>query len=280
MAVSGGVDSVVLLHMLVNRQEHDLLVAHLDHGIRPDSADDERFVAGLAAQYGLPFYSQRKELGVDASEDTARKARYAFLREIAAQHDAVIVTAHHSDDVIETIAINISRGTGWRGVAVLGSVDIGRPLLGMSKREIYQYALHHRLEWVEDSTNRSPRYLRNKIRIALTDLEDAAKQQLLQLHKEQQQLSIEVAAGVERLLTPATSKSRYFFTCIEMDAAVELLDVVVRRATHKNLLSAQLERGVIAIRTAAPKSTADLGEGVELVFRKQSFIARQRQKML
>ena len=280
MAVSGGVDSVVLLHMLVNRREHDLLVAHFDHGIRPDSADDARFVAGLAKHYGLPFYSQRKELGASAGEDTARKARYAFLRQIAAQHDAAIVTAHHSDDVIETIAINISRGTGWRGVAVLGSLDVGRPLLGMSKQEIYQYALHHRLEWVEDSTNRSPRYLRNRVRTALAGLEDTAKQQLLLLHKGQRQLTAEITAEVGRLLTPVTSKSRYFFTYIEMDAAIELLDAVVRHATHKHLLSAQLERGVMAIRTAAPKSTADLGEGVELVFEKQSFIARRRQKML
>ncbi len=64
VAVSGGIDSVVLLDILVKDAQHELIVAHFDHGIREDSADDERFVRGLAAQYGLPFTSRRTELGV------------------------------------------------------------------------------------------------------------------------------------------------------------------------------------------------------------------------
>jgi tRNA(Ile)-lysidine synthase len=78
VAVSGGIDSVVLLHKLVAAGEHELVVAHFDHGIREDSAEDARFVKGLAEHYGLPFVMKREELGKTAGEEQARTRRYAF----------------------------------------------------------------------------------------------------------------------------------------------------------------------------------------------------------
>ena len=111
VAVSGGVDSVVLLDMLA-RSEDRLVVAHVDHGIREESSEDAQFVEGLAHQYQVPFVSTRLELGLEASEDTARRARYAFLEAEAAKRGAVIVTAHHLDDVVGSVAINLIRGTG------------------------------------------------------------------------------------------------------------------------------------------------------------------------
>src|SRR5690606_15740277 len=121
---SGGVDSVVLLDILARSDRYDLTVAHFDHGMRPDSAADARFVEGLAAQYGLDFIGKREELGVQASEDRARSARYDFLFAEAKKRSAVVATAHHLDDVVESIAINIVRGTGWRGVAVLARAGV------------------------------------------------------------------------------------------------------------------------------------------------------------
>src|SRR3989344_5293986 len=112
VAVSGGVDSVVLLDMLIKQKEHNLVVAHFDHGIRVDSDADARFVWELAKKYELSFEVRREELGDAASENTARSHRYAFLRDIAKKYSATIVTAHHADDVVETIAINLTRGTG------------------------------------------------------------------------------------------------------------------------------------------------------------------------
>lgn len=166
VAVSGGVDSVVLLDLLSRHPDLVLAVAHFDHGIREESADDAQFVAALAQQYGLPFYSDRAELGPDASEATARKYRYTFLRQVVQEFCAdAIVTAHHHDDVIETALLNILRGTQRKGVVSLrSSADIVRPLLSFSKAETIRYAQDHSLSWREDSTNQDTRYRRNQIR--------------------------------------------------------------------------------------------------------------------
>jgi tRNA(Ile)-lysidine synthase len=111
VAVSGGVDSVVLLDHLAGHPEYELVVAHFDHGIRDDSREDEAFVRSLAEKYNVPFESKREDLGKQASEELARDRRYAFLRSVAGKHNAQIITAHHADDAVETIAINLLRGT-------------------------------------------------------------------------------------------------------------------------------------------------------------------------
>jgi tRNA(Ile)-lysidine synthase len=281
VAVSGGVDSVVLLDKLVLSGEHELLVAHFDHGIRSDSAADARFVAGLAARYGLPFVSKKEALGATAGEALARKRRYTFLRKVASEHGAVIVTAHHADDMIETIAINITRGTGWRGVAVLGAKDIVRPLLGETKQAIYEYAVNRRLEWVEDSTNSSDRYLRNRLRLKIAQkLSDANKKSLLKLWKAQTVLKQEISTEVTRLLPPKSELSRYFFVMISEDAAALLLREVIYYLTGRTLLDDQLSRGVLAIKTAQPGTRTQLGEGTELSFTKKTFVALRGEKML
>src|SRR5690606_16183672 len=105
VAVSGGIDSVVLLDKLASEGTHELVVAHFDHGIRKESFLDAQFVERLSKKYGVPFETRREELGKYASEELARERRYAFLREMAAKHDATIVTAHHMNDIAETIAI-------------------------------------------------------------------------------------------------------------------------------------------------------------------------------
>lgn len=169
MAVSGGVDSAVLLHILSADSALELIVAHFDHGIRADSGDDAVFVAGLAEQYGVEFAGGSAMLGPDASEDTARTHRYEFLHDVRARTGAVaVVTAHHQDDVIETALMNVMRGTKRRGFVSLRSTDtVKRPLLGMTKQAIREYAAEHRLEWVEDSTNQDLKFTRNRIRARL-----------------------------------------------------------------------------------------------------------------
>lgn len=171
IAVSGGVDSVVLLDLLYKKKipefaGAEFVVAHFDHGAREDSASDAAFVEELAKRYGLQFECDRVELREGVSEEEARIARYEFLRSVQKKHRAeAIITAHHQDDVVETAIINIVRGTGWRGLASLDSTTkIKRPLLAMTKKEILDYARQYELVWREDSTNSDEQYLRNHIR--------------------------------------------------------------------------------------------------------------------
>src|SRR3990172_5722177 len=121
VAVSGGVDSVVLLHLLVQKgqraegrgqSKYNFIVAHFDHGIREDSKLDRELVQELAKKYNLPFVYNQGNLGPKASEATARDARYAFLNKVKDSVSAqAIITAHHQDDVLETAIINLLRGT-------------------------------------------------------------------------------------------------------------------------------------------------------------------------
>lgn len=157
---------MVLLDMLRRLPGLTLVVAHFDHGIRPDSAEDRRLVEAYAKRHGLAFVHDRAELGNKASEAAARKARYDFLRKVkaAVQADAIIL-AHHRDDVLETALINLLRGTDRRGLSSLRSQgDIFRPLLHLPKRTLREYATQHGITWREDSTNKQTRYLRNRIR--------------------------------------------------------------------------------------------------------------------
>lgn len=274
LATSGGVDSVVLLHKLVKAGEHELVVAHFDHGIRSDSAADARFVGELAASYGLPFIVRREELGEKASEELARRRRYAFLREEAKRHDAKLVTAHHADDVVETVAINIMRGTGWRGLAVLDAADITRPLLAKTKREILEYALAHRLEWVEDSTNSETLYLRNRVRRKIAqDLSYEDKREVLNAWQRQRRIKREIDAELTNL-EKEYDQSRYFLTHIGSAEAYELLRHIIRSRSGLSITRPQAERALIAIKTARPQTSYDIAEGVALWFTARTFVVK------
>jgi tRNA(Ile)-lysidine synthase len=266
VAVSGGVDSVVLLHQLVQQPDLDLIVAHFDHGIRDDSHKDAEFVEELAASYGLVFESAREELGRQASEELARNRRYAFLRALANKHDAKLVTAHHADDAIETVAINLTRGTGWRGLAVLDS-DIVRPLLDMSKQDIITYANTHNLSWREDSTNASDAYLRNRLRRKTKNLSSDDKRQLLGLRTHQIASKKLIDDEVRRLVGEGPMYSRYFFTHAEPKTAVECLRFIV----DARLTRPQLERALLAIKTSKVGSVFEAAAGVRFRFTSRNF---------
>jgi len=177
VAVSGGVDSVVLVHMLKQDENLQLSIAHFDHGIRDDSPDDAEFVRRLAEKDGLHYFTDRKELGSNASEAQARKYRYEFLHSVRKKVNATaVVTAHHQDDLIETALLNLLRGTKRRGLVSLRSTaTLKRPLLNMSKADLKQYAERNGLEWREDSTNRDVRYKRNRIRLIISQNLDSKK---------------------------------------------------------------------------------------------------------
>lgn len=266
VAVSGGVDSVALLDMMARLPQHELIVAHFDHGIRPDSADDADFVRRLAEAHGLPFELRREELGPDASEELARMRRYAFLRELADRHDARIVTAHHADDVVETVAINMHRGTGWRGLAVLDS-DIARPLLDMTKAQLAEYARQEKLEWREDSTNADTKYLRNRIRQSVKHLSADDKRCILALRHEQAARKKLIKEEVARLVGKGPQYRRYFFTHIPTQVALECL----RYITNAKLTRPQLQKALLAIKTAHAGTQTHIGNGLTLYFTSRNF---------
>lgn len=251
IAVSGGVDSVVLLDVLAKKSELKLIVAHFDHGIRPESSEDATFVAQLAAQYGLECHSEKGNLGAGADEATARAARYGFLYRIRGETSAdAILTAHHQDDVIETMLINLMRGTGWKGLCSLRNTDdIKRPLLGVGKTELREYAQNRQLVWHEDSTNQTDQYLRNRVRRYLAPrLERSVWIELY--HKQ-----LELLQAIDRETNNLATDSRYFMIMTPQEVAIELLRAQV------SMTRPQAQRALHYIKSGKPGTTYDVGGG-------------------
>ncbi len=288
VAVSGGVDSVALLHMLFNGnlpnttyqiQPTELIVAHFDHGIRPESAADARFVAELAAKYELPFETKREELGSKASEELARTRRYEFLRGLAKKHNAKIVTAHHCDDVIETIAINLTRGTGWRGLAVLDSPDIERPLLDTTKPNLIAYAKQHKLEWREDVTNQDTKYLRNDLRQKLSKLDDSSRQLLQRYRNRQVVLRHEVDNECKKLINKSPY-SRHTFITVPDAIALELLRTIFINEVGVGPTRPQLGRTLHSIKVLGSGKRYEVAAGISLRFTKTNFVVEVAAKVV
>jgi tRNA(Ile)-lysidine synthase len=267
VAVSGGVDSVALLDMMSQVRGDELIVAHFDHGIRDDSAEDEAFVRALAKQYGHHYVSKREVLGASASEALARNRRYAFLKEQARKYNAKIVTAHHLDDLVETVAINLHRGTGWRGLAVFGSVSILRPLVTVQKSHLISYAKQKGLEWREDPTNTSDVYLRNRVRQKAKTLTVDKKRQLHALQATQKSLRAEINKEVKVLVGDGPEYSRYLFTVLPEKVAIECL----RYVTKRRLTRPQLERLLNAVKTASHGAKFEAGMGITVQFSTRYF---------
>lgn len=246
VAVSGGIDSVVLLDILHEHSSARLVVAHVDHGIRDNGEDDLLVVQKHAAMRNLHLECTTLALGRDCSEARARTVRYEWLNSIVKKHAATkLVTAHHQDDVLETIVINHLRGTGWRGLTSLRSHDtVYRPLLHMSKARIIAYALHHNLEWREDDTNEDMRYLRNAVRAAIIPrLSSEHRHRLLRLYESQVDVVAAIDTEVVNLESSFASEqgmSRYWLTMAPPEVATVCLEYYsqsrLQRSHAKQLL--------------------------------------------
>ena len=179
VALSGGADSVALLHMLHCNTACDLHAVHVHHGIRGEEADrDADFCTQFCATLGVPFTLLRVDVPALAEktglglETAARTARYdaidAFLRE---HNIPLLATAHHADDQLETMLQNLLRGAGLRGLCgipacrTLGMATVVRPLLRVSKEDILAYCTQASLPFVTDSTNNEPCCARNRLRL-------------------------------------------------------------------------------------------------------------------
>jgi len=182
VAVSGGADSVVLLDLLRRLAPEfpfTVRVAHLDHGLRPESAADAEFVGKLCAEWGIPLTVARidvlrasREHGTGL-EETGREVRRSFLRRVAGEQGCTaIALGHHRDDQAETFLHRLLRGTGLSGLAAMRekSAPFIRPLLGFSRKQLRDYLTSHRLPHVEDATNADPGFTRNRLRHELLPL--------------------------------------------------------------------------------------------------------------
>lgn len=177
LAVSGGADSTALLVLMADLRaafNFDAVVLHVDHGLRPDSATDARFVKRLAADFGLPFHATRAHIvrqPRESLEMAARRVRLAFFARMAKRLrlDA-IATGHHADDVAETFLLRLARGAGPDGLAGLkrishvGPLTFIRPLLDLRDADLRAFLARRGIAWREDATNTDLSIPRNKVR--------------------------------------------------------------------------------------------------------------------
>ncbi|MFZ5569316.1 MAG: tRNA lysidine(34) synthetase TilS [Thermodesulfobacteriota bacterium] len=184
IGVSGGADSSALLQVMIQLAPVLYLkpaVAHLNHGLRPLAADEEEaFVASRAAQLGLPFFSKKVDVRALHSgsglslEEIGRKIRYGFFTELMKTAGFTkLVLGHHRDDNAELILMNLIRGSGTLGLTGIPPARDGyvvRPLIELSKQEIYAYVHEQRIPFREDLSNEDRRFLRNRIRHELLPL--------------------------------------------------------------------------------------------------------------
>lgn len=241
---------------------NDFVVAHYDHGIRGiESQEDAGFVRDKCRQYGIKLILGRGELPPHTGEEVARQARYGFLCQAAREEsenggeEAYIVTAHHQDDLLETIVMNLIRGTGWRGLAPMSRADVIRPLIDMTKADIVRYALEHDLDWREDKTNDSPEYWRNRLRAQVIGRLQTERNKMLALYHGQRRLRAEVNNEVTRYIEQRVDciddrpvMYRYDLIMLPADVAVEIL----RRLTKGWLTRPQLGQLLLFIKVGKP----------------------------
>ncbi len=186
LGISGGPDSVALLHLLFRLKKglkFSLFLCHLNHGLRKEAGEDARFVKELASSLSLPITLTKRDLSKlkkSSIEEKAREVRYRFFSTVAKKYRVnKIALGHNLDDQAETILLRIIRGTGLLGLGGMRikrplkdnpEVQIIRPLLSVSREEILDYLKERKIFFVTDSSNISPVYLRNRIRLELLPL--------------------------------------------------------------------------------------------------------------
>lgn len=274
---------MVLLDLLRQKPKLQLVVAHFDHGIRPESAQDRKLVQRIARHYDLPFVYAEGHLGSTAGEALAREARYAFLRKVQEEQGAeALITAHHQDDMLETAILNLLRGTGRRGLSSLKSrKDLVRPLLDWTKKDIRDYAEEHDLVWAEDGTNDDDKYLRNYIRHnILSRFTKQGKDVLLQHMKQASKINEEIDKLLDKDLEDQPAKDellRGWFLQLPYAVATEMMAAWLRRNGVIQFDRHMIERLVVAAKTSTPGKLADVNSRLVVKFTKDSIKLVTRQ---
>lgn len=176
VALSGGVDSIVLLHIMAAwRHQHpdsQVRAIHVNHGLHPLANEWQDFCEAYCQSLHIPFLSESISIqddGKEGIEAQARRKRYAAIEKQLMENENLL-TAHHADDQAETVLLQLARGAGVKGLSAmcekrrLGKAHLVRPLLSCSREQIVDYAKSHHLKWVEDESNQSSRFARNFLR--------------------------------------------------------------------------------------------------------------------
>lgn len=251
VGVSGGADSVALLRALL-AAGREVAVVHVHHGLRGEEADaDEAFVRTLCERLGVPYECRRVEVPQSAGVEVAgRRARYAALAEAAERHGASwVATAHTADDQAETILHRLIRGAGLTGLRGMpaerplplpagGKVSLVRPLLTVRRQQVCAYLRQLGQEFREDSSNRDPRFTRNRIRNVLLPLLESFNPRVVEaLHRLGEQVA-EAEALLEKLgqeLLARAEKPRAGAKVILEAAVLEAAEPFVQRRALRSL---------------------------------------------
>lgn len=236
VAVSGGGDSVALLHLLGRHRQVE--VAHLDHMLRPESAEDRRFVRRLAARLGLRAHTARADVAAWAErrglsrEEAGRRLRYRYLQEVCRRTGCdLILTAHTADDQAETVLLRVLSGTGVGGLgAILPRRRDGvvRPLLPYGREELRSWLVTQGHEWREDATNAVPEAPRTRVRLLLMPL--------------LREWNPRVAQALARLARAAREDERHLRRLARRHLERHGLDVARLRAASRAIRSRVLRR--------------------------------------
>jgi tRNA(Ile)-lysidine synthase len=285
LAVSGGVDSMVLLDIF--KSDPNILVAHFNHGTRKSADADAEFVKKRCEELGVDVTVGQAELGPDVSEEAAREARYKFLFRLRDDilkrvpgEEVLIYTAHHLDDLVESVYINVLRGTGWRGLTPFNTAGVFRPflsgdiLLPESKADILTYAARNKISFREDPTNSSDKYMRNRIREKVKTMDPEEhfnlNQKMKKLYNSQVKIRGEIEEILESLMPEDGVFKREWFSGLDDNVAAEILRFALEKKDIK-LTGPQLSDFLSAIRTYAPEKKFNLPEDRLIIIHKNHF---------
>ncbi|MDH3272266.1 MAG: tRNA lysidine(34) synthetase TilS [Gemmatimonadota bacterium] len=287
VALSGGLDSTVLMHLLrygsrgraAKTPEAGIVAAHFDHCMRPGSDRDAAWVRGLCRAWDVELVQGRAETRLD-SEASARDARYRFLEGVRQGFaPGLVLTAHHADDQAETVLFRVLRGSGIDGLAGIPSTrspGIVRPLLEVWREELERYAAQVGLTWREDASNDARTFARNVIRNDLLPLAEArvapgAKRSLVRLASIAREESDAWQAALEIVLDSLSVERSAAQLSVDRDALLALGPPLAARVVRLLAAGADVTLGMSATERAmrfcsggASGSGVELGAGVEL----------------
>lgn len=260
LAFSGGADSSVLLHLLVNdskKHGFPLSVAHFHHGIRGEEADrDAHFCEELAKKLDIPFYFGRADvLSLAAENDNSvenegREQRYAFFESVMRENSIpILVTAHHAEDQIESILLHILRGSGLSGLrgieecrSFADDMYLVRPILRAEKQDILDYCKQNAIEFVTDSTNEDVCYLRNNLRASVTPSLRAIQPNLSKVFSRLSQSASEANDLIEALANEFIDSHMVPIPVKDINSLHKAIRARVISKIYRYLSSATLER--------------------------------------